>query len=590
MDYLSQHIESLIFTSQGPITFQELKEALEDSFEQKFKKADVQAAIQQVLDKYKSDDFAFEIIEIALGYQFFTKGAYHQTVGSRLKLTSKKRLSKAALETLAVIAYKQPVVKSELEKIRGVSCDYTIQKLLEKELIAIAGRSEGPGRPLLYTTSQKFMDYFGLKDISELPKPKDFKLPDDEIGDAAPIEELTEEQRVKRSTAIEEIADEVAAAIGGEEIFPMLPGEEVEGIEDGSRSNDLKEDGQSEDEDDKRDGLDAEKEDIEAEAAIDDEAEDMASEMLITKEVEELEEASIEEETKEKPTFYYRTESNYTPQSVESNDMVEPMAEEEIEKLLEADELLEGEIETEGVIEESLEPAEFLDDEIASQKTVITEEIVPEEIALTPGAEKLLEEELESKDSEMSSEDEAMVAQIEKELEEIMQAEKNDGVEEEEEGIRQVEELLDGKVDIRTDISSIEAEFIAEETIEVLPEDTEVTSDVEMVELIVEKEVEIKSEEEIIETEDAELLSEEEVVEPIVMQEVEAEVESEIEKQVEENAVEVVDQIDEELLATITTIAAILPEEATPVPDKKDDEQQEASPVNLDEALKKKLK
>jgi segregation and condensation protein B len=121
-----------------------------------------------------------------------TKPAFHHTVGTYLKLTTRKRLSRAALETLAIVAYKQPVPKSELEKIRGVNCDYALQKLLEKELVSIVGRSEGPGRPLLYGTSQKFMDYFGLKGLEDLPRPKDFKEPDQEIGEKAPIEETGE--------------------------------------------------------------------------------------------------------------------------------------------------------------------------------------------------------------------------------------------------------------------------------------------------------------------------------------------------------------------------------------------------------------
>jgi len=107
-----------------------------------------------------------------------------------LRQTTKKRLSRAAMETLSIIAYKQPVTKSEMEKIRGVSCDYAVQKLLEKELVDIKGRSDGPGKPLLYGTSEKFMDYFGLKNLGELPKPKDFKEPDSEIGEKAPIEEV----------------------------------------------------------------------------------------------------------------------------------------------------------------------------------------------------------------------------------------------------------------------------------------------------------------------------------------------------------------------------------------------------------------
>ena len=124
-------------------------------------------------------------------FQFLTKGAYHNTVGQLLKIHSKKKLSRAALETLSIIAYKQPITKSDVEKIRGVSCDYTIQKLLEKELLTIIGRSDGPGRPLLYATSEKFMNYFGLKSIKDLPKIKDFKEVDNQIGEQAPIEEAS---------------------------------------------------------------------------------------------------------------------------------------------------------------------------------------------------------------------------------------------------------------------------------------------------------------------------------------------------------------------------------------------------------------
>ncbi len=112
-----------------------------------------------------------------------TKGAYHNTVAVHLKQTTKRRLSQAALETLALVAYKQPVTKTDLEAIRGVNCDYALQKLLEKELVLIVGRSEGPGRPLLYATSDKFMDYLGIKTLADLPKPKDFKEVENTIGE-----------------------------------------------------------------------------------------------------------------------------------------------------------------------------------------------------------------------------------------------------------------------------------------------------------------------------------------------------------------------------------------------------------------------
>lgn len=189
MDHLEQHIESLIFTSDSPITVDEIRNCLKDSFDTKFKKGPIEKALVSLQEKYQQAHFSFELLEIAGGFQFLTKTSYHNTVGTYLKQKTKKRLSKAALETLSIIAYKQPVIKSEMEKIRGVSCDYAVQKLLEKELVSIVGRGDGPGKPLQYGTSAKFMDYFGLKNIEDLPQPKDFREPDNEIGEKAPIDE-----------------------------------------------------------------------------------------------------------------------------------------------------------------------------------------------------------------------------------------------------------------------------------------------------------------------------------------------------------------------------------------------------------------
>lgn len=189
MERLAQHIESLIFATSQPITLEEIKSCLEELFGIQFPDTGLLEAIEQLKARYQDESYAFEIIEIAEGYQFLTKPAFHNTVGAYLRQTTRKRLSQAALETLSIIAYKQPVSKTELEKIRGVSCDYSLQKLLEKELVAIVGRDEGPGRPLLYGTSGKFMDYFGLKSLRDLPKPKEFREADFVIGEQAPIEE-----------------------------------------------------------------------------------------------------------------------------------------------------------------------------------------------------------------------------------------------------------------------------------------------------------------------------------------------------------------------------------------------------------------
>ncbi|HJW31604.1 MAG TPA: SMC-Scp complex subunit ScpB, partial [Saprospiraceae bacterium] len=135
-------------------------------------------------------EFAIEVVEVAEGFQFMTKPAFHPIAGHFLKQLTKRRLSKVALETLSIIAYKQPVSRAEIEQIRGVNADYAIDKLLEKELIEIAGRSTGPGKPLLYTTSGKFMDYFGLKSMEDLPQLKEFLTATEEIGEPAPLEEM----------------------------------------------------------------------------------------------------------------------------------------------------------------------------------------------------------------------------------------------------------------------------------------------------------------------------------------------------------------------------------------------------------------
>ncbi len=189
MEKIQQHIEAIIFASEEPISASDIKSCLEQSMETKVKKKLLEEALESILLKYQSEEYPFEIVEIAGGYQYMTKGAFHHTISVLLKQNARRRLSVAALETLSIIAYKQPCTRTEAEAIRGVSCDYSIQKLLEKDLIAIIGRSDKPGRPLLYGTSEKFMDYFGLKSVKDLPQLKDFSSEDNMIGEGLAIEE-----------------------------------------------------------------------------------------------------------------------------------------------------------------------------------------------------------------------------------------------------------------------------------------------------------------------------------------------------------------------------------------------------------------
>lgn len=184
MDTLILHIETLIFSSETPIPIQDIQACLETVFKTKFEKNYIQQQIDLLVAQYQANATAFHITKVAGGYQFLTKEEYHETVATLIKQKSQKKLSKSALETLAIIAYKQPITKGEMEKIRGVSCDYAVHKLLEKELIQIKGRSPDAGRPLLYATSDKFMQHFGLNHLKELPKLREFKQEENEIGEA----------------------------------------------------------------------------------------------------------------------------------------------------------------------------------------------------------------------------------------------------------------------------------------------------------------------------------------------------------------------------------------------------------------------
>ncbi len=184
MDFLVNHIEALIFCASEPIKKKEIINCLKEMFDTDIPAKDVDQALESLSNKYEKDSYSFSIVKIGGGYQFLTKAAYQASIGILLKQKSKKRLSTSALETLAIIAYKQPITKAEAEQIRGVNCDYAIQKLLEKELVEIKGKAETVGRPLLYGTNDKFMEYFGINDIKELPTPKDFSKEENEIGES----------------------------------------------------------------------------------------------------------------------------------------------------------------------------------------------------------------------------------------------------------------------------------------------------------------------------------------------------------------------------------------------------------------------
>ncbi len=206
MNQLNQNIEALIFCSEQSISLDEISASLKITFDWEPSEEEILASIEAIKQKYLSEDFAFELLEIADGYQFLTKKEYHPAVSALIQHKAKKKLSTSAMETLAIIAYKQPITKGEVEHIRGVNCDYAVQKLLEKELIEIKGKSDAPGKPLLYMTSKSFMDYFGINTVKDLPQLKDLHADQNEIGQPTDFSEV-EETIITETIVTEEIVN-----------------------------------------------------------------------------------------------------------------------------------------------------------------------------------------------------------------------------------------------------------------------------------------------------------------------------------------------------------------------------------------------
>lgn len=195
-------IEALIFSSDEPINNGEIIRAIKgiDGDEIQVSQDDIHECIKELNQKYEELNLSFRIISIANGYLFASNKEYAKYIGFLSSEKSKRRLSQAALETLAIIAYKQPVTKPELETIRGVNSDYILGTLLEKKLITITGRAESIGRPLLYSTTDEFLKYFALNKISDLPRPR-------EIDEIMQDEDFIEQKRKIMMNMLEESAE-----------------------------------------------------------------------------------------------------------------------------------------------------------------------------------------------------------------------------------------------------------------------------------------------------------------------------------------------------------------------------------------------
>ena len=196
---LIQQIEALVFASDEPLSLPQLQELLctEASLEgtKETTETALLEAIQSLQSRYIADSYAFELVKLGGGYQFVTKAVYAPVLAKLVQQRSRKRLSRGLLETLAIIAYEQPVTRHYVEQLRGVQSGYALERLLERQLICILGREEGPGRALHYGTTPQFMDFFGINDLSELPTLGEL-VPDDTPAtnetSAVPLEKAAE--------------------------------------------------------------------------------------------------------------------------------------------------------------------------------------------------------------------------------------------------------------------------------------------------------------------------------------------------------------------------------------------------------------
>ena len=181
---LTAVLEAILFVSGEPMSLEDLSEVLEGTEAER-----IRQALDHLRQNYESAGRGLQIVEVAGGYRIATRSECAPWIRSLEKIKTATRLSHSGLETLAIVAYKQPVTRGEIEAIRGVDSAYVLKTLLERRIVKITGRREGLGRPILYGTTREFLQYFGLKDLSELPALKEFKEVAETLPEHEPIHE-----------------------------------------------------------------------------------------------------------------------------------------------------------------------------------------------------------------------------------------------------------------------------------------------------------------------------------------------------------------------------------------------------------------
>jgi segregation and condensation protein B len=179
---LTRVIEAVLFSAQKPLSMREIATAIKSAQDElssnefsRVREAEVAAALEELKIEYVEQQRAFQLVEKAEGWQLATDPQYAQWVRQLFPAPKPARLSAPALETLAIIAYRQPITRADVEAVRGVNIDGVLQTLMERGLVKIAGRAEIPGRPLLYETTQFFLDHFGLRNLEELPNVEELR-------------------------------------------------------------------------------------------------------------------------------------------------------------------------------------------------------------------------------------------------------------------------------------------------------------------------------------------------------------------------------------------------------------------------------
>mgnify|MGYP003692591829 FL=1 len=183
-DELKSIVENVLLAADQPVNVAELEKIFLNTAE----KNDLQVILEELKEEYQSRNL--QILEVADGYQLCTRHEFNEWIRKFLKLDRSSRLSQPSLDTLSIIAYKQPLTRQEVDDIRGVDSSGVVKTLLEKKVIGPAGRKKVPGRPIMYRTTQKFLEYFGLKDLSDLPTLEDLK--EELEGDDPPLQSQIE--------------------------------------------------------------------------------------------------------------------------------------------------------------------------------------------------------------------------------------------------------------------------------------------------------------------------------------------------------------------------------------------------------------